>query len=157
MSQKFNLNDFRKKTEQSFGPFLIEWGEEDASQSVELAAIVTASPAKQVEFGRRFSIIQLVLSLSELTDEQQVGLAAELIDYKEDDARTEYELAADIITAARDTVKEMLAELASDKRAFKAFVKEFDGELLEWFAVLQGYCAKYGLYGVTDGEFNEGK
>lgn len=158
MSHKFNLNDFRKKTERDFGPFVIEWGEEDELKSVEIAAIVTASPLQQVEFGRRFNEIRLVLELPQLTEAQRAEVAEMLIDYKEGDTRTDDELGVAILTKARDNAKDMLCELASDKRAFKAFAKEFNGELLEWFSVLAGYCAKYGLYGVNESEeANEGK
>lgn len=156
MSKSFNLNDFRKKVNQDYGPFVIEWGDEDNLQTVEIAPLLTATAKQQVVFNRSFVELSLVVSgeIARIADDKEA--LERLVGWTPDDKRTDEELAVDIVNGARDTAKTMLRNLALDKKAFDAFAKEFKGELLEWFLVLGEYCSKYNLFAVN-GDGTEGK
>lgn len=151
----FNLNDFRKKLDRDFGPFVIEWGEEGKEKSVEIAPLLIASAKQQVEFQHSFIEISLIATGNVGTDNNE--LLERLIDWKPGDPRSEEEVAIALIEKATDNAKNMLRNLASNKRDFDSFAKAFNGGLMEWFLVLTEYCGKYNLFGVGTTEGDEGK
>lgn len=153
----FNLNDFRKKLDRDYGPFVIEWGDEGAEKTVEVAPLLTASAKQQIEFHRSFVEIGLIVSGNIGDMDNRVEVLERLIGWTADDDRSDEEVAIAVMEKARDNAKDMLRSLAVNKRDFDSFAKVFNGSAIEWFLVLGEYCKKYNLFGAGEPEGDEGK
>lgn len=153
----FNLNDFRKKLDRDYGPFVIEWGEKGAEKAVEVAPLLTASAKQQVEFHRSFVEIGLIVSGNIGDMDNRTEVLERLIGWTADDDRSDEEVAVAVMEKARDNARDMLRSLAVNKRDFDSFAKVFNGSAVEWFLVLGEYCKKYNLFGAGEPEGDEGK
>lgn len=153
----FNLNDFRKKLDRDYGPFVIEWGDEGKEKTVEVAPLLTASAQAQIEFHRSFTEISIIVTGNLGDLENNTEIVERLIGWTPEDERTDEEIAVALLEKARDNAKDMLRNLATNKRDFDSFAKAFNGGPIEWFLVLTEYCGKYNLFGVGESEGDEGK
>lgn len=156
----FKLSDFRKDLKRDFGPFTIEFGTEDKPRTLELQAFVMAEPKVQVRFSKNFSTISGLLSGGIATDKEIAeALGASELVTKEGgftDGMTEEDAVAALFDKATALAKDTLRNLATNKRDFDSFAKEFGGNLIEWFELIARYAEKYNLFGAGNAKPEEG-
>lgn len=152
-----NLNDFRTKVNEDFGPFIIDFGSESDPRSVKFNSPVIASPEKQVSFITNLTKLGAIAGGAWGDPATAEALIKELIGDEDATSKSEEEIAVLLLEGAASICKKTMRDLATNKRDFDAFAKELGGGFMEWFMILTEYSSKYNLIGTADSEGNAGK
>lgn len=141
------LTDLIENLDNTFDAFSVEFGPAAAPRTVTFQSIITASPAQQVAFLNSFARAGQALS-GALTAEDFAASQGKTVE--EMDSVSIEDVAAAMIESGLDELKKAMRELATSKKEFDAFDKQFKGQLVHWMTLVGKYCAKYGIMGIED-------
>lgn len=141
------LTDLIEDLDTTFDAFSVEFGSASAPRTVTFQSLVTATPAQQIAFLNSFTRAGQALS-GALTAEEFAAAQGKTIE--EVDAVSVEDVATAMIESGLAELKDAMRGLATSKKEFDAFDRQFKGQLVHWLTLVGKYCAKYGVMGIED-------